>query len=75
MSYLKKSVEILRKYFDGVDVEIYPLNESEYKELADSGADGLTIYQETYNEQLYKLLHTKGAKSDYKYRLETCEIL
>ncbi|MCA6079607.1 MAG: 2-iminoacetate synthase ThiH [Endomicrobium sp.] len=73
LSYLKKCVEMLKKYFDGVDVEIYPLNESEYRELADAGADGLTIYQETYNEQLYKLLHTKGAKSDYKYRLETCE--
>jgi 2-iminoacetate synthase len=73
LSYLKKCVEILKNYFDVVDIEIYPLNESGYKELADAGADGLTIYQETYNEELYKLLHTKGAKSDYKYRLETCK--
>ncbi|OEG69550.1 thiamine biosynthesis protein ThiH [Candidatus Endomicrobiellum trichonymphae] len=73
LSYLKKCVEILKNYFDVVDIEIYPLDESGYKELADAGADGLTIYQETYNEKLYKLLHTKGAKSDYKYRLETCK--
>lgn len=73
LSYLKKCVEILKDYFDVVDMEIYPLDESGYKELAGVGADGLTIYQETYNEELYKLLHTKGAKSDYKYRLETCK--
>ncbi|MDR1721073.1 MAG: 2-iminoacetate synthase ThiH [Endomicrobium sp.] len=73
INYLKKCVEILKNYFEGVDIEIYPLDESGYKTLADSGADGLTIYQETYNEDLYKLLHSKGAKSNYRYRLETCE--
>ncbi|MDR3256641.1 MAG: 2-iminoacetate synthase ThiH [Endomicrobium sp.] len=73
LEYLKKSVGILRKYFDAVDLEVYPLGESEYRELFEVGVDGVTIYQETYNEKLYKVLHTKGAKSDYKYRLETCE--
>ncbi|MCA6072672.1 MAG: 2-iminoacetate synthase ThiH [Endomicrobium sp.] len=73
LAYLKKCIEILKKYFDGVDMEIYPLDENGYKTLANAGVDGLTIYQETYNENLYKILHTKGVKADYKYRLETCE--
>jgi 2-iminoacetate synthase len=73
LEYLKKSVKILKKYFDAVDLEVYPLEENEYRELFEVGVDGITIYQETYNEELYKVLHTKGAKSDYKYRLETCE--
>jgi len=73
LSYLKKCIEILKNYFEGIDIEIYPLDESGYKALADCGTDGLTIYQETYDENLYRTLHTKGAKSDYKYRLETCE--
>jgi 2-iminoacetate synthase len=73
LEYLKKTVEILRKYFNVVDLEVYPLDESEYKKLFDVGVDGITIYQETYDEDLYKILHTKGTKSDYKYRLETCE--
>jgi 2-iminoacetate synthase len=73
LEYLKKSVEILKKYFDCVDLEVYPLEENEYRQLFETGVDGLTIYQETYNEELYKVLHTKGAKADYKYRLETCE--
>jgi 2-iminoacetate synthase len=73
LEYLKTSLEVLKKYFDSVDLEVYPLEEDEYKELFDAGVDGITIYQETYDEDLYKILHTKGAKSDYKYRLETCE--
>jgi 2-iminoacetate synthase len=73
LEYLKKSVKVLKKYFDAVDLEVYPLEENEYKELFVAGVDGLTIYQETYDENLYKILHTKSAKADYKYRLETCE--
>jgi 2-iminoacetate synthase len=73
LDYLKKCIETLKKYFECVDIEIYPLNEDGYKELVDAGAEGLTIYQETYDENLYKILHTMGAKTDYKYRLETCE--
>jgi 2-iminoacetate synthase len=73
LKYLKKTVEILRKYFNVVDLEVYPLDENEYKELFDVGVDGLTIYQETYDEELYKVLHTKGAKVDYRYRLEACQ--
>jgi 2-iminoacetate synthase len=73
LGYLKKSVEILKKYFDAIDLEVYPLEEDEYKQLFAVGVDGITIYQETYDEDLYKKLHTKGAKSDYKYRIETCE--
>jgi 2-iminoacetate synthase len=73
LEYLKRSVKLLKKYFDAVDLEVYPLQEDEYKELFNAGVDGLTIYQETYDEDLYKILHTKGAKADYKYRLEACE--
>ncbi|OEG71265.1 hypothetical protein ATZ36_15810 [Candidatus Endomicrobiellum trichonymphae] len=62
MSYLKKCVEILKNYFDIVDIEIYPLDKSGYKELADTGADRLTVYQEIYNEELYKLLPYERCK-------------
>ncbi|MDR1122445.1 MAG: 2-iminoacetate synthase ThiH [Endomicrobium sp.] len=73
LEYLKKSIEILKKYFNAVDLEIYPLEENEYREFFNAGVSGLTVYQESYDENLYKSLHTKGTKTDYKYRLETCE--
>src|SRR5215470_15612196 len=73
IQYLKECINILSDHFDSIDIEVYPLEVDEYLQLKQSGAQGLTIYQETYNESLYKMFHTKGAKADYKYRLETCE--
>ncbi|MDR1952556.1 MAG: 2-iminoacetate synthase ThiH [Elusimicrobiota bacterium] len=73
LEYLTECVKILRKYFEAADIEIYPLSVDGYKKLGEAGASGLTIFQETYDEPLYKTLHTKGAKTDYKFRLETLE--
>jgi 2-iminoacetate synthase len=73
LNYFIRCVEILKGYFEVVDMEVYPLDKYGYKKMVNVGVSGLTVYQETYNEELYKILHTKGAKSNYKYRLETCE--
>ncbi|MDR2520877.1 MAG: 2-iminoacetate synthase ThiH [Bacteroidales bacterium OttesenSCG-928-I14] len=73
IEYFEKCTKILSKYFDCIDIEIYPLDTNEYLQLKKSGVQGITIYQETYNESLYEKLHTKGSKINYKYRLETCE--
>jgi 2-iminoacetate synthase len=73
LSYIKDCVRELKKYFSSISVEIYALGEGEYKELVDEGVDGLTIYQETYDEELYGKLHPSGPKSDYLYRLNAPE--
>jgi 2-iminoacetate synthase len=73
LSYLKDCVQILKKYFTSISIEIYPLTENEYSELASLGVDGLTIYQETYDESVYKEMHPAGPKSDYKFRLDAPE--
>jgi len=39
---------------------------SEYAGLIDYGADGLTIFQETYNEDIYRDVHRK-ARSGISY--------
>ena len=70
MNYLKMAVGVLKKYFTSISIEIYPLEESEYKELKDLGVDGLTIYQEVYDKEVYKEVHTSGEKTNYKYRLD-----
>ncbi len=69
--YIKECVKIIKKYFDSVSIEVYPLTTEQYKELKDLGVDGLTIYQETYNSDIYKDLHPSGPKRDYTYRLNT----
>lgn len=71
VSYIKECVSLLKEYFSSVSIEIYPLRTNEYAELIAAGVDGLTIYQETYDEQLYSKLHLKGPKSDYHFRLDS----
>ncbi len=71
--YVKKSIIILKKYFASISIEIYPLKTEEYAELLDLGVSGLTIYQETYDKELYEKVHLSGKKRDYLWRLNTPE--
>ena len=73
LNYIKNAAKILKKYFAAITIEIYPLDTNEYKELLDLGVSGLTIYQETYDEILYKKVHLSGKKRDYFWRLNTPE--
>lgn len=73
ISYIKDCVKVLKKYFSSIAIEIYPLEEKEYKEFIDSGVDSLTLYQEVYNEETYKKVHVAGPKSNYIYRLDAPE--
>jgi 2-iminoacetate synthase len=73
IDYIENTVKILKKYFDSVVVEIYPLETKEYERLGKIGVDGLTVYQEVYDEKIYRSVHLGGKKSDYMWRLETPE--
>lgn len=71
LSYILECSEILKQYFSSISIEIYPLETDEYRQFSKLGVDGLTIYQETYDQSLYALLHSHGPKADYLYRLNT----
>ena len=73
VSYIKDCVKILKKYFSSISIEVYPLTEDEYSELIKEGVDGLTIYQEVYDKDIYNKVHAKGPKSDYQFRLDAPE--
>ncbi len=73
IDYLEELAIKLRDIFSYISIEIYPMDENSYKRLFDAGIHGLTLYQETYNQKLYKKLHKKGPKTDYKQRLEYLE--
>lgn len=73
VSYILDCVKVLKKYFSSIAIEIYALDESEYKQMVDAGVDGLTIYQEVYDEKVYDYVHKAGPKKDYKYRLDAPE--
>ncbi len=72
-SYIRECVQLLKKYFSSISVEIYPLDTEEYRDMVAAGVDGLTIYQEVYNERIYDALHPAGPKKDYHYRLDAPE--
>ncbi len=73
VEYLGQCVEILCRHFTSISIEVYPLQTAEYALLVGKGVDGLTIYQETYDRDLYASLHPRGPKRDYRFRLEAPE--
>lgn len=71
--YIGGAVRILRDYFSSIALEVYPMRDTEYGMLVDAGVDGLTLYQETYDEARYHALHRGGPKDDYRFRLDAQE--
>lgn len=73
VSYIADCSKVLKKYFTSIAVEVYALTQDEYAELAAVGVDGMTMFQEVYNEEIYAELHPKGPKRVYRNRLEAPE--
>jgi len=73
VEYIIDAVGVIKKYFDSISIEIYPLTEEEYKKVIDAGVDGLTIYQEVYDEEIYDKVHLAGPKKNYMFRLDAPE--
>lgn len=73
VSYIRQCAEVLKKRFTSISIEIYALEEAEYADLILAGVDGMTIYQEVYNEENYARLHPAGPKSNYRFRLDAPE--
>lgn len=69
--YLRESVALAASVMARVSVEAFPMTTAEYRELANCGCTGVTIYQETYDINRYTELHRWGAKKDYFERLDT----
>jgi 2-iminoacetate synthase len=70
-AYLRHALRLLRPKFASLSIEVQPLEESDYAELAGEGLNSVLVYQETYDPSIYPLHHLKGPKSDMRYRLET----
>jgi 2-iminoacetate synthase len=50
-----------------------PMETAEYLPLVEAGAEGLVVYQETYDRAVYSRMHTVGPKRDFDWRLVTPE--
>src|SRR5436190_1142859 len=72
-SYLAECVRALRAAAPGISLEVGPMETNEYRPLVEAGAEGLVVYQETYDRAVYTQVHTAGPKRDFDWRLETPE--
>lgn len=73
LEYIVDSIKIIKEYFPSITLEVYPMTVEQYSKTVEAGAEGLTIYQETYDEEVYHSVHISGPKKDYKFRLDTPE--
>ncbi len=72
-AYLENCVRALHEEIPSVSLEVGPLETAEYRPLVMAGADGLVVYQETYDRGVYAQMHTAGPKRNFDWRLETPE--
>ena len=68
--YLARAIDVAKKYFSNIKIEVMPLREEEYRLLAEHGLNGVICFQETYNRRNYKVYHPAGKKSDFVWRVD-----
>ena len=74
VSFLEERVRLLKEMgFVFVGMEVQPLGVEEYRRLGAAGLDGVTVYQETYDREIYERVHPTGPKRDFEWRLKTPE--
>ena len=71
--YLADCIAALHETAPSVSLEVGPMETAEYRPLVAAGADGLVVYQETYDRAVYDEMHTAGPKKNFEWRLATPE--
>lgn len=69
VDFLCEVGRMLKEKFSYLSLEIAPQEEEGYRRLFEAGYEGLTLFQETYNQELYRELHPVGPKRVYDFRV------
>jgi len=72
-NYLAECVRALAPDFSSISIEVGPMETADYVPIVEAGAEGLVVYQETYNREVYAAMHTSGPKRDFNWRLDCAE--
>ncbi len=72
-NYLAECIQALREEIPALSLEVGPMETDVYREFVTAGAEGLVVYQETYDREVYSQMHTAGPKRDFEWRLDTPE--
>lgn len=71
--YLQECIDALKPFIPTLAIEVGPMEDRQYSEIVDHGAEGLVVYQETYDREVYESLHTAGPKKNFDWRLDCPE--
>jgi len=71
--YVADCVRALHGEVPSISLELGPMETADYRPIAQAGAEGLVVYQETYDRAVYAAMHTSGPKRSFQWRLETPE--
>lgn len=71
--YLQACIDAIKGFIPTIGIEVGPMEDDQYGELVQHGAEGLVVYQETYDRETYGKLHTAGPKKNFDWRLECPE--
>jgi 2-iminoacetate synthase len=71
--YLERCIRRLAPEVPSISIEVAPMEAAEYRPLVQAGAEGLVVYQETYDRPTYAELHVSGPKKDFDWRLDCPE--
>jgi 2-iminoacetate synthase len=72
-NYLRDCVAALHAEWPSISLEVGPMETEEYRPIVQAGAEGLVVYQETYDRAIYDDMHTAGPKKNFDWRVETPE--
>jgi 2-iminoacetate synthase len=72
-NYLVECIRALSPDFPSIAIEVGPMETDDYFSVVQAGAEGLVVYQETYQRAAYAELHTAGPKRDFEFRLDSPE--
>jgi 2-iminoacetate synthase len=71
--YLQDCLDALKPFIPTLAIEVGPMEDEQYAEIVAHGAEGLVVYQETYDRGIYQTLHTAGPKKNFDWRLDCPE--
>ena len=71
--YLQDCLDALKSFIPTLALEVGPMTDAQYAAMVAHGAEGLVVYQETYDRSVYQTLHTAGPKKSFDWRLNCPE--
>ena len=71
--YVADCIDSAKRYSPYVGLEIAAAEEDDYRAFVEAGCDGVVLYQETYDRDVYARHHLGGPKMRYAWRMDALE--